>query len=121
MKYFLIFLGGGIGALLRWQTSLITIGYHIPLGTFIANLLGAFLMGYFTVRLKHWHIKHPKLKQGLTTGFLGALTTFSTFQLELVTLAQQFDWLTLIIYGLSSYCGGLICCFFGYKLGGVHT
>ncbi|MFH0715216.1 fluoride efflux transporter CrcB [Staphylococcus delphini] len=121
MKYILIFLGGCIGALLRWQTSFITIGYHLPIGTFIANLLGAFLMGYFTVRLHQWNTSHPKLKQGLTTGFLGALTTFSTFQLELVTLAQQLDWFTLIIYGLCSYSGGLICCFLGYKLGGVRA
>ncbi|PWZ86791.1 camphor resistance protein CrcB, partial [Staphylococcus pseudintermedius] len=33
MKYILIFLGGCIGALLRWQTSFITIGYHLPIGT----------------------------------------------------------------------------------------
>ncbi|EOD4277924.1 fluoride efflux transporter CrcB [Staphylococcus pseudintermedius] len=121
MKYILIFLGGCIGALLRWQTSFITIGYHLPIGTFIANLLGAFLMGYFTVRLHHWNSSYPKLKLGLTTGLLGALTTFSTFQLELVTLAQQLDWFNLVIYGLCSYCGGLICCYLGYKLGGVHA
>ncbi len=101
--------------------SFITIGYPLPIGTFIANLLGAFLMGYVTVRLNHWFVSHPKLKQGLTTGLLGALTTFSTFQFELVTLAQQMAWFTLVTYGLCSYCGGLCSCFLGYKLGGMRT
>lgn len=75
-------------------------------------------MGYLTVLFKRKLHAHPQIKQGVTTGLLGALTTFSTFQLELVTLAHQMLWLPLIIYSLISYLGGLFCCFLGWRLGG---
>ncbi|BAS45793.1 camphor resistance protein CrcB [Staphylococcus schleiferi] len=120
MKYIYIFIGGAIGALLRWQISFIPVDSQFPIGTLLANLIGAMGMGYFTRLSTKWFIQHPQIKQGITTGFLGALTTFSTFQFELVYLAEYGHFLILLSYALISYCCGILCCFLGYRLGGYH-
>ncbi|UXR75487.1 MULTISPECIES: fluoride efflux transporter CrcB [unclassified Staphylococcus] len=117
MKYFMIFIGGSFGALLRYTLSFLPQMYSLPIGTFVANLLGAFLMGLFTATTLRLLTTHPHIKKGLTTGFIGALTTFSTFQYELIQLFDTQSWVILIFYGLLSYIGGLISCFWGYRLG----
>ena len=62
MQYLYIFVGGALGALIRFCLSMLNEGSTIPLGTFVANLLGAFLMGsigalslsLFKTRAYHW-------------------------------------------------------------------
>lgn len=76
-------------------------------------------MGYLTILFRRKWAAFPRVKQGLTTGLLGALTTFSTFQIELVTLIHQKLWLPLLLYSLLSYIGGLFCCYLGMKMGGT--
>ncbi|MEJ8515055.1 CrcB family protein, partial [Staphylococcus capitis] len=75
-----------------------------PIGTLIANLSGAFLMGYLSVVMIKLFKDHPKIKKGITTGFLGALTTFSTFQFELVTLLYNHHIILALVYAFISYC-----------------
>jgi fluoride exporter len=79
-----IFLGGALGALLRAG-----LGEAFPVGeanwpwvTFLVNVVGAALLGYWFTILPHTSYRRPLL----TTGFCGALTTFSTVQLELVEM-----------------------------------
>ncbi|MDO5374942.1 fluoride efflux transporter CrcB [Staphylococcus rostri] len=120
MKYIAIFIGGGLGACLRYLfASIPSIGLF-PVGTFAANLLGAFLMGYFAAVSLRMFTHHPHLKKGLTTGLIGAFTTFSTFQYELVYLLNQTHWWMLFLYMLLSYVGGIVCCWTGYRTGGVQ-
>ncbi|MDU6916684.1 MAG: CrcB family protein, partial [Staphylococcus epidermidis] len=53
-----------------------------------------------------------------TTGLLGALTTFSTFQFELITLLNQHHFILFTVYGVTSYILGILSCYLGVKIGG---
>lgn len=57
-------------------------------------------------------------KKAITTGFLGALTTFSTFQLELIHMFDHQQFITLLLYAVTSYVFGILLCYVGIKLGG---
>lgn len=86
-----IVLGAGLGALLRWWLGvrLNALLPEIPLGTLAANLLGAFLVG---VAVAFFSLKvglAPEWRLFVITGFMGGLTTFSTFSAEVVTLLMQ--------------------------------
>jgi CrcB protein len=79
-----IFLGGTLGALLRagLAEALAAGGPGWPWATLLVNVAGAALLGYWFTALPHTSYRRPLL----TTGFCGALTTFSTVQLELVEM-----------------------------------
>ena len=121
MQYITVFIGGMLGALLRFLFSFMNQSNTFPIGTLIANLSGAFLMGYLSVVMIKLFKDHPKIKKGITTGFLGALTTFSTFQFELVTLLHNHHIIFAVIYAFTSYCVGVILCWIGMKLGGHRS
>ena len=80
--------GGAIGALAR--VGLLQIGLPSapawPWATFVVNILGAFLLGYFTTRLQERLPLSAYRRPLLGTGFCGALTTFSTVQVELLKM-----------------------------------
>lgn len=86
-----VFVGAGLGALLRWGLGarLNPVFPTLPLGTLAANLLGGLLVGVAVA----WFGRHagvpPELRLFLITGFLGGLTTFSTFSAEVVTLLAR--------------------------------
>jgi len=79
-----IFLGGALGALLRagLAEALPSPGVGWPWATFVVNVVGTALLGYWFTVLPHTQYRRPLL----TTGFCGALTTFSTVQVELVEM-----------------------------------
>jgi CrcB protein len=81
-------IGAACGAWLRWGLGLWLnpLFPPIPPGTLAANLLGAYLMGLALAAFSHWSGLSPELKLGFTTGFLGGLTTFSTFSGEVTSL-----------------------------------
>lgn len=91
-----IFVGAGFGALLRWALGLALnpVFPTIPLGTLCANALGGFLMGVLLGLFTQLEAVSPVVRLALTTGFLGGLTTFSTFSAETTTLLMrgQFGW-----------------------------
>lgn len=89
-----IALGAVLGAWLRWGLGLwlnpVIAG--VPLGTLVANLLGGYLIG---CALAVFHLNadlSPELRLLIVTGFLGALTTFSTFSAEVVAMLQRADY-----------------------------
>ena len=86
-----IFSGAGFGALLRWflGTKLNSLYPSIPLGTLSANLLGGYLIGLFIAFFASNSALAPEWRLFIITGFLGGLTTFSTFSAEIVTLIQE--------------------------------
>ena len=100
-------LGAVLGAWLRWGISLRFNHYfgNIAFGTVLVNLIGAFIVGY-AISLFATSSLNPNLKLFLVTGFCGALTTFSTFSIEVVTLLQEgkFEYaiLTIAIHVLGS-------------------
>jgi len=83
-----VFIGGGLGSVLRWFISLKLSGSGLPFpgGTLTVNLIGAFIIGLcLALFIRTTHID-PALKLFITTGFCGGLTTFSTFSAEVVTM-----------------------------------
>lgn len=99
----LLAVGGGAaaGAWLRWWLGIVLnpVFPTLPLGTLAANLIGGALMGVALALLTHFESLSPDLRLLLTTGFLGGLTTFSTFSGEVTTLLarQQHGWAALLI------------------------
>ena len=91
-----VMLGGSLGAVLRWGLS-VTLNHRLssmPLGTWLANLLGGFLVGVAVA----WFSKHadmdPAWRLFVITGLLGGLTTFSSFSAEVVSMLQneRYQW-----------------------------
>lgn len=89
-----IFIGAGLGALLRW-----TLGHFLnpvfptlPLGTLAANVLGALPMGFVLGLFVQYESLSPAMRLAVTTGFLDGLTTFSTFSAESTTLLLRGDY-----------------------------
>lgn len=91
-----IFFGAGSGALLRAGFNLLTVGIAsiIPLGTLLANMVGGYLIGLAVAFFGNNPQLSPEWKLLVVTGFLGGLTTFSSFSAEVVGLIQrgEFTW-----------------------------
>lgn len=110
MDWLMIAIGGGAGAWLRYVTALGVNRFnksHFPLATLFVNLLGSFLMG-MAFGAEDWG-------PGISTGFLGALTTFSTFMYEAFELATTKIWLS-VIYIVVSLISGLLMVTVGYMI-----
>ena len=99
----LLAVGGGaaIGAWLRWWLGILLnpVFPTLPLGTLAANLIGGLLMGFAMGLVAHYESLPVEVRLLVMTGFLGGLTTFSTFSAETVTLLvrEQFGWATVIV------------------------
>lgn len=106
---FAIFAGGVAGALARagLGRAFPFDGHGWPWATFIANLVGTAALGYFTTRLQERLPPSTFRRPLLGTGLCGALTTFSTFQIELIKLARHGHVLLAAAYLLSSIVLGL--------------
>jgi CrcB protein len=85
-----ICVGASLGALARWQLGLwLSPGAALPLGTLAANLIGGYLVGVCVGVFQAMPHLDPMWRLALVTGFLGALTTFSSFSAEVVTMLLQ--------------------------------
>ena len=85
-----ICIGACLGALLRWALGLwLNPGTAIPYGTLAANLIGGYLVGVCVATFQALPQLDPVWRLALVTGFLGALTTFSTFSAEVVGMLGQ--------------------------------
>jgi len=105
----LLAVGGGaaVGAWIRWGlgAALNPLFPTLPLGTLAANLAGGLLMG-FAMELTTRHTTlPPEVRLLVTTGFLGGLTTFSTFSAEMTTLLLRREWLWSVI-GIAAHLAG---------------
>lgn len=112
-----VFVGGGFGAVLRYLiTYLSKILFQMPIiGTFTANLIGSFLIGLvFALTLDKLQNISPIFKLLVTVGFLGGLTTFSTFSLEGFELIKAGKIGIAILYIISSCIISLLLVFIGY-------
>ena len=100
-KLVAIGLGAAGGAWIRWGLGLIFNATlkNIPLGTFLANLVGGFLIGVAVEFFSNNTQLSPEWKLLIITGFLGGLTTFSTFSVESVQLIQsgRVGWAAILI------------------------
>ena len=90
MSVFAICIGASLGALARWQLGLwLSPGAALPWGTLAANLLGGYLVGVCVAVFQALPNLDPVWRLALVTGFLGALTTFSSFSAEVVNMLGQ--------------------------------
>lgn len=93
-SFLAVSVGAVIGANLRWLISLWlnSPGHLVQAGTLAANLAGAWLAGLFISHFTHGSHLSPEWRLFVITGLCGALTTFSTFSLELVAALQAGRW-----------------------------
>lgn len=91
-----IFFGAGLGALLRASFNFLTVGIAstIPMGTLLSNMVGGYLIGIAIAFFGNNPNLSPEWKLFVITGFLGGLTTFSSFSAEVVEFMQrgEFSW-----------------------------
>ncbi len=107
-------IGASLGALLRWVTG-VWLNAHwsgFPLGTLAVNCVGGFLIGMALV----WFERTPDetLRLLLVTGFLGGLTTFSSYSVESLIMIQRGQWAFAIAHTLAHVLGALGCAAFGF-------
>ncbi len=105
-----VFVGGALGTLARaaLNTLVIRDAEHWPWSTFTVNIVGAFLVGYFTTRLLERLPLSSYRRPLLGTGLCGGLTTFSTMQVETVNMIQHGHWVKAAAYTTSSIVLGLL-------------
>jgi CrcB protein len=105
-----IFTGGVIGAVMRGQLAetLPHTSSQWPWATFLVNVLGAFALGYFTTRLQERLPLSSYRRPFLGTGICGALTTFSTMQLELLSMLEDDHIALALAYGTASVIAGFL-------------
>src|SRR5580704_9254231 len=110
-----VFIGAGLGACLRWWLGLRLNAFFptIPMGTLASNLIGGYIIGVAVAVFTLKSQLPPEIRLFVITGFLGGLTTFSTFSAEVVALLGQgrFGW------ALAEICAHLLGSFAATALG----
>ena len=112
---FAIFFGAGFGALLRAGFNFLVVGSAsvIPLGTLLSNLVGGYLIGIAIAFFGNNPNLTPEWRLFVITGFLGGLTTFSSFSAEVVTLMQRGEITWALGTALLHLVGSLVLTFLG--------
>jgi CrcB protein len=122
-KWLLVMLGGSLGAASRYGVSLLSarlLGTQFPYGTMLVNLAGCFLIGLLFALADRSRLLTPDVRLLLITGYLGALTTFSTFSLETVSAGRAGLPLQSLTNILINNLGGLSLTWLGLRLGGLR-
>ena len=105
-----IFAGGALGALARAALGALAVPdpARWPWPTFVVNIVGAFLVGYFTTRLLERLPLSSYRRPLLGTGFCGGLTTFSTMQVETLKMIEHGHWGLAVGYTITNIVVGLL-------------
>lgn len=107
--------GAALGAWARWGLSIwLNTAVAIPLGTFLANAIGGFLMGIVLAFFQLFPQLSPEWRLFIATGFLGGLTTFSTFSAQAVELLQKQEYMWAILYVLAHVVASILLTILGY-------
>ena len=114
----LVFLGGGLGSALRFYTGKLLNNYTsgFPYGTFTANILGSFLIGFILGYVIKNNNPEHNITFFLVAGFCGGFTTFSAFAYENYTYLKSGDITQFILYTTLSIGLGLAAVFAGILL-----
>jgi CrcB protein len=113
--FFAVGAGAAAGAWLRWWLGIVLnpVFPTVPLGTLAANLVGGYLIGIALAVVTHYDALAPEIRLLITTGFLGGLTTFSTFSAEATTLLARYQlgWAAALV--LAHVVGSILMTFAG--------
>ena len=112
----LVFLGGGLGSMVRYGIGKWVTTFHnhyFPFGTLIANVMACFIIGAIIGLADHRHLMSPQLRLFWTVGFCGGFSTFSAFSNETLSIIQNgllstgflYVGLSLIMCVLATYVG----------------
>ncbi|OAT86512.1 fluoride efflux transporter CrcB [Desulfotomaculum copahuensis] len=122
MSYISVAIGGFLGAVARYYLTTLPwekAGNGFPWGTLLVNLTGCLFLGFFLAVAIKLLISHAYLVTGLSSGFTGAYTTFSTFNLDTLHLIQAGRTSMALLYVLISAGGGLLLIWAGDRAGSV--
>ncbi|HZQ32507.1 MAG TPA: fluoride efflux transporter CrcB [Mycobacterium sp.] len=113
-----VFAGGALGTLARAGLSALTDSdpARWPWPTFVVNIVGAFLLGYFTTRLLERLPLSSYRRPLLGTGLCGGLTTFSTMQVETLRMLEHHHYALAAAYTAASIAAGLVAVYIATAL-----
>ncbi|WP_420477102.1 fluoride efflux transporter CrcB [Noviherbaspirillum sp. ST9] len=116
MSWLAVGIGAAIGAWLRWGLGIMLNALHpqLPLGTVLANLAGGYLIGISVAVFSALPNISPEWRLFVVTGFLGGLTTFSTFSAESMQLLQRGDYVWALGHSALHLIGSVTLCVAGF-------
>jgi CrcB protein len=117
-KYLAVAGGGAVGAMLRYYLGgsiLSRTAAPFPTATFVINITGSFIIGFFLTLITERIPINPNVRLAVAVGFVGAYTTFSTFEYETAKLIEDRDFIVGLLYvalsiviGFAAVFGGII-------------
>ena len=113
-------IGGALGAVARYLVNispLANIFAKFPFPTFLINITGSFLIGFLLIVLTDKIEVNDNLRMAIIVGFLGAFTTFSTFEMEIFGLVREREFVTGFLYLFLSIFVGFVGVIAGVELG----
>lgn len=118
MQWLAVGTGAALGAWLRWGLGLWlnVAGNAIPWGTLAVNWGGGFVIGFLVAFFEGHQALSPEWRLFLITGFLGGLTTFSTFSAEAMLLLQRGDYMWAIAHSGLHLLGSIFLCVAGFAV-----
>jgi CrcB protein len=122
MKYLWVGLGGALGSIARYVVGLVVyerMGTRFPYGTFVINISGCFVIGLVLTVLDDRLGLSPAWREALAIGFVGAFTTFSTFEYETLRAVQHGHAATALTYVAGSVVLGFVAVWAGATVGRV--
>lgn len=115
-----IFLGGGLGSVVRFATSKWISSLHnqqFPYGTLVANIIACLILGFVIGVADHKQIISPAARLFWAVGFCGGFSTFSTFSAETISLLQNGFHLSTVLYVIGSFVFCITATYAGLYLG----
>ena len=119
LSYLLVGIGGAIGSVVRfWVSGLVAtrFGQTFPLGTLVVNVTGSFVVGLFAALSEpegRWLV-NSSFRQFFMIGICGGYTTFSSFSLQTLALAQEGEWFHAAMNSIASFALCLFAVWLGY-------